>query len=137
MLRKEPHGQSEQMIEAMKEQAAVRLSAVPADAPVDRSGLIRLGYVLCAVLISPTVYAFVGPKDTFLAGAPVGPGPPIRRGTGIATGFLAQLCDGFSKTRHQRRRQYARALHGRGGVARDRVARDFKIESERCQLMTE
>jgi len=65
MLRKEPHGQSEQMIEAMKEQAAVRLSAVPADAPVDRSGLIRLGYLLCAVLIALVIYAFVGPKDTF------------------------------------------------------------------------
>ena len=65
LLRKQPQGQSEQMLEAMKEQAAVRLSAVPADAPVDRSGLIRLGFVLCAVLIVLALYAFIGPKDTF------------------------------------------------------------------------
>ncbi|MCE9607966.1 MAG: hypothetical protein K8U03_24030 [Planctomycetia bacterium] len=63
LLRKQPNLSSESMLEAMKEQAAVRLSAVPADAPVDRTALIRLGYVLCAVLIAAVVYALAGPKD--------------------------------------------------------------------------
>jgi len=64
LLRKQPGISSESMLEAMKEQAAVKLSKVPADAPVDRTMLIRLGYVFCVVLVVAFVYALFGPKDT-------------------------------------------------------------------------
>jgi hypothetical protein len=63
LLRRQPDAVPEGLLEAMKEQAAVRLSAVPGDAPVDRSALIRWGYVLVAVLLAAVAYALAAPKD--------------------------------------------------------------------------
>lgn len=63
LLRRRPEEVPEVMLEAMKEQAAVRLSGVPGDAPVDRTALIRWGYVLIAVLVAAVGYSLAGPKD--------------------------------------------------------------------------
>ncbi len=63
LLRRQPDAVPEVMLEAMKEQAAVRLSGVPGDAPVDRTALIRWGYVLIAVLVAAVGYSLAGPKD--------------------------------------------------------------------------
>ena len=63
LIRKQPGQTPEGLLEAMKEQAAVRLSAVPGDAPVDRSLLIKLAVVLTAVLIGVVGYALAAPKD--------------------------------------------------------------------------
>lgn len=65
LLRRQPEGVPEGVLEAIKEQAAVRLSNVPEDAPVDRTGLIRWCYVLAAILIAALGYAFASPKDSF------------------------------------------------------------------------
>ncbi|MGC3966571.1 MAG: hypothetical protein QM775_04135 [Pirellulales bacterium] len=63
LLRRQKETVPEGLLEAMKEQAAVRLSAVPGDAPVDRSALIRWGYVLIGVLMAALGYALFAPKD--------------------------------------------------------------------------
>ena len=63
LLRRQPNGVPDVMLEAIKEQAAVRLSGVPGDAPVDRTALIRWGYVLIAVLVAAVGYSLAGPKD--------------------------------------------------------------------------
>ena len=65
LLRKEPTVMPDGVLDAMKEQAAVRLSTVPGDASVDRSALLRWCYVLAAVLIGALGYAMVSPKDSF------------------------------------------------------------------------
>lgn len=65
LLRRQPEGVSDGILDAIKEQAAVRLSNVPEDAPVDRTALIRWCYVLAAILVTAVGYAFVSPKDSF------------------------------------------------------------------------
>lgn len=64
LLRKEatiPDG----VLDAMKEQAAVRLSTVPSDASIDRTSLLRWCYVLAAVMVGALLYAMAAPKDSF------------------------------------------------------------------------
>jgi hypothetical protein len=64
LLRKEtalPDG----VIDAMKEQAAVRLHNVSSDASIDRTSLLRWCYVLAAVMVGSLIYAVVAPKDSF------------------------------------------------------------------------
>lgn len=138
LLRKQPHGQSEQMLEAMKEQAAVRLSAVPSDAPVDRSGLIRLGYVLCAVLIVLTVYAFVGPKDTFSSvGRVVAPWANIAAPTRVRIMELTpadverrrdEFVDLKVRTRGMRAADQATVYYSASGKPEDDVALPLKSD---------
>ena len=65
LLRRRPEEIPDGVLEAMKEQAAVRLANVPDDAPVDRSGLLRWCYVLAAILIAALAYALASPKDSF------------------------------------------------------------------------
>ena len=47
--------------EALEQQAAQGLARVPVDLAVDRSPLIRLGYVLVAVVVFGALYAFFSP----------------------------------------------------------------------------
>lgn len=65
LLRRVPEALPDGVLEAIKEQAAVRLSAVPDDAPVDRTALIRWFYVLAAILIAAIGYALASPKDSW------------------------------------------------------------------------
>jgi len=65
LLRRRPEGVPDGVLDAMKEQAAVRLSGVPDDAPVDRTALIRWFYVLAAILVAAVGYALASPKDSF------------------------------------------------------------------------
>ncbi len=51
--------------EAVEEQAATGLAGAHADAAVDRSKLIHVGYVLLGILLVCAVYAIVSPKDLF------------------------------------------------------------------------
>src|SRR6185295_11765886 len=48
---------------AIEEQAATRLAGVPLETAVDRSKLIRIGYLLLGVLLMCAVYKLVSPKD--------------------------------------------------------------------------
>ena len=54
---------SRQVFQAIEHQAAQRLSQAPIDAAVDRSAILRLGYVLVAVVALCTLYRILSPKD--------------------------------------------------------------------------
>lgn len=54
---------SRQVYQAIETQAAQRLAEVPIDTAVDRSAVLRLGYVLVAVLGACLLYRIVSPKD--------------------------------------------------------------------------
>jgi hypothetical protein len=52
--------------DTLEEQAAQRLTRVPADTVVDRTQLIRLGYVLVAVVAAAALYWAFSPKDPLI-----------------------------------------------------------------------
>lgn len=51
----------------LEEQAAHGLTRVPVDTAVDRTQLIRLGYVLIAIVAIGAIYKVLSPKDPFVA----------------------------------------------------------------------
>jgi hypothetical protein len=63
LLRSSEAGASAAVIEAVEAQAATRLSHVDAEVHVDRSRLIRLGYILLGVMAFAALYGFLSPKD--------------------------------------------------------------------------
>ena len=63
LLRANPAGLTQNVYEAIEEQAATGLAQVPADAAIDRSKLIRIGYLFLAVLLVSAIYKVVSPKD--------------------------------------------------------------------------
>ncbi len=52
--------------ETLEEQAAQRLTRVPVESAVDRTHLLRLGYVLMAVVALAALYKIFSPKDPFI-----------------------------------------------------------------------
>jgi len=52
-----------QVYQAIEQQAAHRLSQVSLESVVDRSAILRLGYVLVAIVALCAVYRFLSPKD--------------------------------------------------------------------------
>jgi hypothetical protein len=52
--------------ETLEEQAAQRLVRAPAEAAVDRTYLLRLGYLLVGVVLLVAVYKIASPKDPFV-----------------------------------------------------------------------
>ena len=58
---------SDAVYQTLEEQAAQRLTRVPVDAAVDRSHLIRFGYVLIAVVAVAALYKVLSPKDPWIA----------------------------------------------------------------------
>ena len=53
--------------ETLEEQAARRLTRVPVESAVDRTQLLRLGYVLVAVVAAVALYKILSPKDPFVS----------------------------------------------------------------------
>ncbi|MCI0335163.1 MAG: hypothetical protein L0228_18295 [Planctomycetes bacterium] len=58
---------SDAVYHTLEEQAAQRLSRVPVDAAVDRTLLIRFGYVLVAIVAIAAAYKVFSPKDPVVA----------------------------------------------------------------------
>ncbi len=58
---------SDAVYHTLEEQAAQRLSRVPVDAAVDRTLLIRFGYVLVAIVALALAYKVLSPKDPVVA----------------------------------------------------------------------
>ena len=54
---------SRQVYQAIEHQAAQRLSQVPVDSAVDRSAILRLGYILVGVVAMCSLYQIFSPKD--------------------------------------------------------------------------
>ncbi len=63
LLRANPAGLTQNVYEAIEEQAATNLAKVPVEGTVDRTKLIRIGYVFLAVLLISAIYKVVSPKD--------------------------------------------------------------------------
>ena len=60
-------GISESVYRTLEEQAAQRLTRVPIETSVDRSLLIRLGYVLVAIVALAGLYKVLSPKDPIVS----------------------------------------------------------------------
>ena len=71
LLRGRRQQMPEQVYHAIEQQAAQKLSGVPIDAAVDRSSILRLGYVLVAIVALSTLYRILSPKDPLSAAARV------------------------------------------------------------------
>ncbi len=57
---------SDAVYRTLEEQAAQRLTRVPVESAVDRTALIRLGYLLVAVVAAAGLYKVLSPKDPFV-----------------------------------------------------------------------
>ena len=62
-LRKKPEAIKPAVFDAVSRQAAANLATVPEDATVDRSKLIRLGFVLVGLTLFAVGYKMLSPKD--------------------------------------------------------------------------
>jgi hypothetical protein len=71
LFRTQRQGMSAKVYHALEQQAAQRLSASAADAAIDHSGLLRLGYVLLAVIAACAIYAVASPKNLAVSAARV------------------------------------------------------------------
>jgi hypothetical protein len=65
LFRAHPEGLTQNVFEAIEEQAATNLAKVPVEATVDRSKLIKIGYVFLTVLMVAALYKVISPKDPF------------------------------------------------------------------------
>lgn len=65
LFRADPSGVHQRVLEAIEEQAATNLVGVQVDSAVDRSRLIKLGYVLVGILALCALYAVASPKNLF------------------------------------------------------------------------
>lgn len=65
LLRQDHSGVREVVFQAVEQKAAADIAAVPVEATVDRSRLIRAGYVLCGVMALFAAYKILSPKDPF------------------------------------------------------------------------
>jgi hypothetical protein len=63
LLRNRRQQISQKVYQAIEQQAAQRLSEVSIDSVIDRSALVRLGYVLVAVIAVCVVYRVLSPKN--------------------------------------------------------------------------
>ena len=97
LLRQDHRGVPEVVFQGLREEAATKLSHLPVETAVDRSSLIRLGYVLIAVVVACGLYEILLPKEVLPSFARVllptaDIDPPMRvKITGIAPGNVDAL----------------------------------------------
>ncbi len=66
LLRAQPTGLAPHVYEAIEQHAATQLAEVPVEATVDRSKLIKIGYVFLGLVLAAAIYKVSSPKDPFL-----------------------------------------------------------------------
>lgn len=71
LFRREKQTMPPAVYEALEEQAARRLSQTSVEDSVDRSALIKLGYVLLAVIAAAVLYSMIAPKSSLATAARV------------------------------------------------------------------
>jgi hypothetical protein len=85
LLRRAPEAASPVVVEALRRRAAYDLTHLSLEHVLDITPLIRLGYVLCGLLVVLGVYKVVSPKDPFASAARVlVPWSSIARPTRVA-----------------------------------------------------
>jgi hypothetical protein len=65
LLRATPAGLAPQVYEAIEQRAATELAQVPVESTIDRSKLIKIGYVFLGLLLVAAIYKVSSPKDPF------------------------------------------------------------------------
>ncbi len=88
LLRNRKRQMSQQVLQAIEQQAEQRLSQVPMDSVVDRSAILRLGYILVAITAICVLYRFLSPKDLFSSAGRV-----LMPWSSIATPSRVQILD--------------------------------------------
>ena len=63
MLRHEPSGAKQEVIEVVRRQAAAGLTHIAGEAVIDRADLVKLGYCLLAITAVTVLYSVVSPKN--------------------------------------------------------------------------
>lgn len=71
LLKQDHAGVKESVIDAMEQRAASDIATVEVDSAIDRTPLIRMGYVLCGVMAVVALYKIASPKDPFQTAARV------------------------------------------------------------------
>lgn len=64
-LKQDHSGVKQSVLDAMQQRAATDISNIEVETTIDRTPLIRLGYVMCGVMALVAVYKIVSPKDPF------------------------------------------------------------------------
>ncbi|QDU30407.1 hypothetical protein ETAA8_55470 [Anatilimnocola aggregata] len=70
-LKQDHAGVKQSVLDALEQRAATDISAIEVDTAIDRTPLIRLGYVLCGVMAIAALYKIASPKDPFQTAARV------------------------------------------------------------------
>lgn len=119
LLRANPAGLTQNVYEAIEEQAATNLAKVPVEGTVDRTKLIRIGYVFLAVLLISAIYKVVSPKDPLRTDRPRGAALGRHRSAdpGADPGDCARRCDRVSRPARGGQGRGARPARRRSGDA--------------------
>src|SRR5215471_914952 len=65
LLREQRSGIREVIYQAVERRAASDIAEVPVEGVVDRTGLLRAGYILCGLMALLAAYKILSPKDPF------------------------------------------------------------------------
>ena len=110
LLRNRKQQMSRQVLQAVEQQAAQRLAQVPVDSVVDRSAIVRLGYLLLAITAICVLYRILSPKDLFSSAGRV-----LMPWSEIATPSRVQILNvtpGDAKAARGEQLQIAAEVHG-------------------------
>ena len=110
LLRNRKQQMSRQVLQAVEQQAAQRLAQVPIDSVVDRSAIVRLGYLLLAITAICVLYRILSPKDLFSSAGRV-----LMPWSEIATPSRVQILNvtpGDAKAARGEQLQIAAEVHG-------------------------
>ena len=110
LLRNRKQQMSRQVLQAVEQQAAQRLAQVPIDSAIDRSAIVRLGYLLLAITAICALYRIVSPKNLFSSAGRV-----LMPWSEIATPSRVQILNvtpGDAKAARGDQLQIAAEVHG-------------------------
>ena len=110
LLRSHKREMSRQVYQAIENEAAQRLSTVRMETVVDRSAILRLGYILVALTAICVLYRFLSPKDLFASAGRV-----LLPWSDIATPSRVQILDvtpGDTKAARGERVNITAEVHG-------------------------
>ncbi len=110
LLREQPGVVREVVLEAVQSRAAADIKSVPIETVVDRTRVIRLGYVLCGVMAALAIYKIASPKDPFQTFARVAlPFAEIARPSRVT---IAEVTPGSSDVFHGEQVKIAARIRG-------------------------
>ena len=110
LLRQNRRGVREVIYDAVEAKAAADIATVPVEATVDRTKLIRAGYVLCGAMALVAAYKILSPKDPFQTAARVAmPWADIARPSRVT---ISDVTPGNAEVYHGQVVEVSAELHG-------------------------